>query len=99
MKFSSLILLLEIIVFEPKQAACTGKESSPDMAPDIWAVDPSLTTKYSLSNQAVDCTSQSAHVTGIELGLLNNNAIYTFNFLGGGVSQTPRPAGCSLMSG
>ena len=94
MKLSSLILFLEIIVFEPKQAACTGKESIPDLNPGVVLFNPFID-----SYQAVDCASQSAHVTGIELGLLNNNAIYTFKFLGGGVSQTPKPPGCSLMSG
>ncbi len=37
--------------------------------------------------------STSAHVTGIEMGLCSDGAIYNFNIIGDGVARTPVPDG------
>ena len=61
-----------------------------------WHVPPEF---YGSTNFIPDASTTS-HVTGIELGLCTDGAIYTINIIGDGITRTPYPnGGCSALNG
>jgi hypothetical protein len=61
-----------------------------------WFMPP---TYYGGYNYIPDALTTS-HVTGIELGLSTDGAIYTVNILGDGITRTVYPyAGCNALNG
>ncbi len=88
-----LIVLMIPLLKQNSVSALTRDGTSPDTH------KPSL-GNYIDYNNYIPETSQTSHITGIELGLLNNGAFYTFNVLGDGVARTPQPSdGCTLLTG